>query len=112
MMGQGANMAMVDGYVAATILEAATDVDDVVPALAAYDCDVRRTSVNKVIGQSRFYGNMAVSDNRIMCWLFKAMVKYASDKFVVEDMKRGDKPNKKFVKSIDATIKPAAARSR
>lgn len=73
-MGQGANMAIVDGYVAATRLSAAmkgvTGIT-VEQALLDYDCKVRRKENNDVIKKARNYGKWAASKNRLPCLAMK-----------------------------------------
>merc|ERR1712226_1588610 len=104
MMGQGANMAIVDGYVVATQL-AAVKRNMVATALAKYDCDVRRKDVNKVILKARFHGNIAVSSNRLVCWLTKKLLNHMSPSFVLSELEKGDNANKKFVEKIDQEVK-------
>ena len=114
MMGQGANMAIVDGHVLGTRLassmandrsyESSLDDDGVREALAAFDCTIRRKGVNKVIGEARFYGNLAVSNNRFTCWFFKSILKYTPPATIMKELEKGDKSNKKFVKSMELEI--------
>merc|ERR1712110_853113 len=76
MMGQGANMAIVDGYVVASRLAAAKNNNKIVTSiLANYDCDVRRKGINKVIIESRNHGTFVVSTNPFTCWMVKMVLK-------------------------------------
>lgn len=104
MMGQGANMAIVDGYVVATQL-AAVERNMVATALAKYDCDVRRKDVNKVILGARSYGNIAVSSNRFVCWMTKKVLNHMPPSFVLSELEKGDKANKKFLERINQEVK-------
>mmetsp|Transcript_30906 Transcript_30906/g.73654 ORF Transcript_30906/g.73654 Transcript_30906/m.73654 type:complete len:424 (+) Transcript_30906:229-1500(+) len=68
MMGQGANMAIVDGFVAAQRLAAAiAKPGDASPAieraLADYDCDTRRKDNRTVIKKARKYGRWSTTKN-------------------------------------------------
>jgi len=107
MMGQGANMAIVDGYVVATRLGAAfhsssdNSDDSFVKALAAFDCDERRKSGNKVIREARLYGKLAVSENRLKNWLIKQVCKYLPPHMVIGQLVSGDVTNKSFVESME-----------
>lgn len=105
MMGQGANMAIVDGYVVASRLAAAKMNDNsniVTTVLADYDCDVRRKGIKKVIDDSRKYGNFVVSSNPFTCWTTKMVLKCIPPSLLMKEMVRGDKSNKKFVEAMDS----------
>mmetsp|Transcript_32893 Transcript_32893/g.49641 ORF Transcript_32893/g.49641 Transcript_32893/m.49641 type:complete len:152 (-) Transcript_32893:2986-3441(-) len=104
MMGQGANMAIVDGYVVATPL-AAVKENMVATALAKNDCDVRRKDVNKVILRARSHGNIVESSNRLVCWMTKILLNHMPLSFVFSELEKGDKAIKKFVEKIDKEVK-------
>jgi len=101
MMGQGANMAIVDGYVAASRLSAAMKGTNgsisVKQALLDYDCKDRRKENNIVIKKARKYGNWASSKDRLPCFLMKLSMKYMPPSMLVSEIRSGDKSNKKFV---------------
>ena len=101
MMGQGANMAIVDGYVAATRLSTAMKDSScsgsVEQALSDYDSKVRRKENNIVIKKARRYGKWGASKNRFHCFLARVALKYMSASTVVSEMVSGDKSNQKFV---------------
>lgn len=112
MMGQGANMAIVDGYVVATRLADAAfhsssskNGDSFVKALADFDCDERRKSCNKVIKTSRSFGKLAVSENRLKNWLMKQVVKYTPPSMVISQDIASDISNKVFVESMEKDLK-------
>lgn len=103
MMGQGANMAIVDGYVAATRLSAAmkgTNDLSVEQALVDYDCKLRRKENNRVIKKARKYGSFAASKNRFPCLAMKLSIKYLPPSMMVSEMMSGDESNKKFVHAM------------
>lgn len=104
MMGQGANMAIVDGYVAATRLVAAMkDANNVLAvqqALLAYDSKTRRKHNNTVIKKARKYGRWCTSKNRLTAFVMTSAVKYAPATTMVNDMVSGDKSNRKFVAAM------------
>lgn len=103
MMGQGANMAIVDGYVVASRLAAAKNNNKIVTSiLANYDCDVRRKGINKVIIESRNHGTFVVSRNPFTCWMVKMVLKCMPQSLMMKEMVRGDNSNKKFVKAMDS----------
>lgn len=102
-MGQGANMAIVDGYVAATRLSAAikgTNGSSVEQALLDYDCKLRRKENNRVIKKARKYGNQVASKNRFPCFCMKMACKYIPPSMMVSEMLSGDKSNEKFFHSM------------
>lgn len=119
MMGQGANMAIVDGYVVGTRLAAALTTatvastdnsndngsgnndDGVRDALSDFDCNERRNSVNKVIKTARFITNLAVTNNTIKDWLMKTILKYSPPSMVIKQMVSGDISNKVFVDTLE-----------
>lgn len=115
MMGQGANMAIVDGYVAATrivaaVMEGGDGADGIgdynrgespiARALLAYDSKVRRKDNTAVIKKARKYGNWFASNGRFKCWAMRSTVKYASPSMLIRDMVSGDKSNRKFVAAM------------
>lgn len=104
MMGQGANMAIVDGYVAATRLSAAmkdsSGSGSVERSLLDYDSKVRRKENNVVIKKARTYGKWCASKNRFYCFALKAAIKCMSASMLVSEMVSGDKSNQKFVSAM------------
>lgn len=104
MMGQGANMAIVDGYVAATRISAAmkdsSGSGSVEQALLDYDSKVRRKENNVVIKKARTYGKWSASKNRFSCFALKAALKCMSASIMVSEMVSGDKSNQKFVSAM------------
>ena len=101
MMGQGANMAIVDGFVAAQRLAAAMQAGTAIEqALVDYDCETRRKNNTKVIFKARRYGQWGVSRNRFVVWFSRTMVKYMPASAIVNEVSSGDKSNQKFVKSL------------
>ncbi|KAL7549900.1 hypothetical protein ACHAWF_015011 [Thalassiosira exigua] len=110
MMGQGANMGICDGYVAATRIAAAIEQSEgttsgdlptnIHKALADYDCKNRRKENNKVIKKARFYGNWSMSTNRFSVRALKVVTKYAPSSMVLGEIIKGDKSNKKFVAKL------------
>ena len=120
-MGQGANMAIVDGYVVGTRLAAAyaaavAAVETTTPAAAAgfaagvrtallaYDCPVRKRGVNKVIKEARTIGKWAVSQNRFKAWCFRAVTTYSPPALVVQQLVYGDHTNRKFVSAMERDL--------
>merc|ERR1712174_97904 len=99
MMGQGANMAIVDAYVATTRL-ASSKMENIIKTLAEYDSDIRRQGINKVIADARFYGEFTASSNRFKCWLTKLYIKYMPSSAVMAEMLKGDETNKMFMDSM------------
>lgn len=99
MMGQGANMAIVDAYVATTRISS-SKMENIIKALAEYDSDIRRQGINKVIADARFYGDFTASSNRFKCWLTKLYIKYMPSSAVMADMLKGDETNKMFMDSM------------
>jgi len=105
MMGQGANMAICDGYVAATNISAAMkkggdNANSIEQALLDYDRNDRRKQNNIVIKKARKYGKMTVSNNRMYIWATKTMFKYMPASMLVSEMISGDKSNRQFVHSM------------
>jgi len=103
-MGQGANMAIVDGYVVAMRL-AAVKMQNVIAALDEYDSDSRRKDVNKVIAEARKYGNYVTSQNGLACWLLRTVLKYSPPSFFANEMFKGDEPNRKLMDVLETYIK-------
>mmetsp|Transcript_13445 Transcript_13445/g.14762 ORF Transcript_13445/g.14762 Transcript_13445/m.14762 type:complete len:599 (-) Transcript_13445:211-2007(-) len=128
MLGQGANMAIVDGYVVGRRLAAAfatgsttlstsaseetatntvsslTTSTAVLQALADFDCPVRRTGVNKIIKEARFVGKLAVTQNRVKDWLLKAVLKYSPPSLVIKQGLKEDRSNKLFVAAMERDL--------
>lgn len=111
MMGQGANMAICDGYVVATRIAAAiqrsADGDvtgNIQKALTDYDCKSRRKENNKVIKKARRYGSWATGKSRFAMWFLKATTKYAPSSMVVSELVSGDKSNRKFVAKLKSDM--------
>lgn len=110
MMGQGANMAIVDGYVAATRLAAAltgerNNNDGIEGALREYDSDARRKDNAAVIKKARKYGKWACSKNRFTCWVLRASVRYMPPSVMVnETAVSGDRSNKRFVAAMEKDL--------
>uniref|UniRef100_A0A7S1VRZ4 FAD-binding domain-containing protein n=1 Tax=Grammatophora oceanica TaxID=210454 RepID=A0A7S1VRZ4_9STRA len=104
MMGQGANMAIVDGYVLAKRL-AATKLRNVENTLGEYDSLSRRKANNKVIQDARGYGTTFVSNHPFTCWATKLVIKLMPASVMVSEMIKGDKSNNDFVKSMNEAIK-------
>lgn len=104
MMGQGANMAIVDGYVAATRISAAmkdsSGGGSVEQALLDYDSKVRRKENNVVIKKARTYGKWSASKNRVSCFALKVALKYMPASMLVSELVSGDKSNQKFVSAM------------
>lgn len=103
LLGQGANMAIVDGYVAATRLAAALKTKDPAvaeQALAAFDTKKRRKANNAVIKKARTYGVYFVSDSWLATWATSKLMKWASASMVISDMISGDKSNAEFVAAM------------
>jgi 2-polyprenyl-6-methoxyphenol hydroxylase-like FAD-dependent oxidoreductase len=103
MMGQGANMAIVDGFVAAQRLAAAMQSGTegaIEQALVDYDCETRRKNNTKVIKKARRYGQWSVSRNRFVSWLMRTTVKYLPASTMINELVSGDKSNKKFAESL------------
>merc|ERR1712071_30347 len=101
MMGQGANMAIVDGFVAAQRLAAAMQAGTAIEqALVDYDSDTRRKKNTKVIRKARKYGQWGVSRNRFVSWFVRTSFKYLPASTMVNEVVSGDKSNKKFVDSL------------
>ena len=103
MMGQGANMAIVDGFVAAQRLAAAMQSGTegaIEQALADYDCETRRKDNTKVIKKARRYGQWSVSRNRFVSWLMRTSLKYMPASTIMNELVSGDKSNKKFTESL------------
>ena len=104
-MGQGANMAIVDGYVAATRLSAVmkgTTGSSVEQALLDYDCKLRlrKKENNIVIKKARNYGKWIASKNRFPFLLTKVAYKYMPKSMTVSELLSGDKSNKQFVRAM------------
>lgn len=110
MMGQGANMAIVDGYVVATRISAAIKIDSnissgsVEQALLDFDSKVRRKDNNCVIMKARRYGKFSISNNRFYCWATKVMCKFMPSSLIISDMVSGDKSNKQFVHAMEKDL--------
>lgn len=103
MMGQGANMAIVDGFVAAQRLAAAMQSGAegaIEQALVDYDCETRRKNNTKVIKKARRYGQWSVSRNRFVSWLMRTSLKHLPASAIVNELVSGDKSNKKFAESL------------
>ena len=123
LFGQGVNMALVDGYVCASLiiqkLQKAhygyNDYNDVgkeaiLKAIKLYDCKERRDNVNRVIKQARIYGNTCVnnseggrgSNNPLIGWVNnkKFTNHLSSGKWLTECILKGDKANHDFVKIL------------
>lgn len=112
-MGQGANMAMVDGYVIGRRLAAAfcttsttnTDADAAVhQALSDFDDKIRRKGVNKVIQEARFISKLAVTQNRLKDWFMKTILKVIPPSRVIELEVSGDITNKIFVATMERDL--------
>ena len=102
-MGQGANMAIVDGYVAATRLAAAMKKNDnfrIEQALMDYDSKKRRKDNNIVIKQGRKYGSWFVSHHWFTCWAMGKVTKYMPASALISFLVSGDKSNKNFVDAM------------
>lgn len=104
MMGQGANMAIVDGYVVATRL-AAAKMANIPETLVDYDTKARRKANNYVIKEARKYGNIVVSQNRFTCWATRMVTKYMPAKTLVSELVKGDKSNVQFVAAMNKDLK-------
>ena len=81
MMGQGANMAIVDGFVAAQRLAAVIAKPGAAPpaierALADYDCDTRRKDNRAVIKKARKYGRWTTSNNVSLFLLWHIILEF------------------------------------
>ena len=103
MMGQGANMAIVDGFVAAQRLAAAMQSGTegaIEQALVDYDSKTRRKDNTKVIKKARRYGEWGVSRNRVVSWLARTSMKYVPASTMLNEIVSGDKSNKKFTESL------------
>mmetsp|Transcript_31542 Transcript_31542/g.92489 ORF Transcript_31542/g.92489 Transcript_31542/m.92489 type:complete len:465 (+) Transcript_31542:117-1511(+) len=103
MMGQGANMAIVDGFVAATRISVAMDSENettIEQALLAFDCDTRRKDNTAVIKKSRRYGRWSTTKNRFVGGVVRASFKYAPASLMLNELISGDKSNRKFVASM------------
>eukprot|EP00581_Thalassiosira_minuscula_P008608 CAMPEP_0183705392 /NCGR_PEP_ID=MMETSP0737-20130205/2493_1 /TAXON_ID=385413 /ORGANISM="Thalassiosira miniscula, Strain CCMP1093" /LENGTH=476 /DNA_ID=CAMNT_0025932529 /DNA_START=46 /DNA_END=1476 /DNA_ORIENTATION=+ len=112
MMGQGANMAICDGYVAATRIAAAIQKSNADPekdnnitahlrhAIEEYNCQQRRKENNKVIKKARLYGNWMGSTNRIATWALQMVTKYTSASTLVGEGTSGDRSNQKFLEKL------------
>lgn len=123
-MGQGVNMAITDAYVCAKYLAASiaapanvrqeqdhdagtasTGTDSIVSsALACYDTEERRSSVNKVIHAARSYADISVSESRIMCWLFRTILTWIPFSWILADITKGDQSNHDFVAIMDQSL--------
>ena len=121
-MGQGANMAIVDGYVVGTRLAAAyaaavtaVETTTTTPAVAdfaagvrtallAYDCPVRKRGVNKVIKEARMIGKWTVSQNRFKAWCFRTVATYSPPALIVQQLVYGDHTNRKFVSAMERDL--------
>jgi len=103
MLGQGANMAICDGYVAATRISAAILKKrlSIEQALVDYDCKDRRKDNNIVIKKARAYGKLSVSHKRVNVWVMKLTCKYMPASILISEMISGDKSNRHFVRSMD-----------
>lgn len=109
MMGQGANMAIVDGFVAAQRLAAVIAKPGAAPpaierALADYDCDTRRKDNRAVIKKARKYGRWTTSNNRFVSWAMATSLKYFPASAMVSELVSGDKSNRKFVAALKEDI--------
>jgi len=114
MMGQGANMAIVDGFVAAQRLAAAIAKPGDAPpgdappaverALADYDCDTRRKDNRAVIKKARRYGRWLTTNNRFVSWAMATSMKYFPASAMVSELVSGDKSNRKFVASLKEDV--------
>lgn len=109
MMGQGANMAIVDGFVAAQRLATAiAKQDDASPAieqaLVDYDCDTRRKDNRTVIKKARRYGRWSTTNNRFASWAMATSVKYFPASAMVAELMSGDKSNRKFVAALKEDV--------
>lgn len=96
-MGQGVNQAITDAYVCATRISRQPVQD----ALRDYDSKNRRKGVNKVIKKARSYGNVSVSRNRLVCWMFTMFASRMPLSWLWDDMIEGDLPNHDFVVQLD-----------
>jgi len=103
MMGQGANMAIVDGYVVATRL-AVSKMLDIPQTLANYDTKSRRKANNSVIKEARKWGKMVVSQNRFTCWAFRIMTKYMPAQMMIKELIKGDESNVQFVSTMNKEL--------
>ncbi|KAL3923633.1 MAG: hypothetical protein SGILL_001544 [Bacillariaceae sp.] len=99
MQGQGANMAIVDGYVVSCLL-AAAKMDNIGEALQSYDTQSRREGINKVIKEARSYGRIAATKSRWKIWAVTAFLKYAPNKTVMTEMVKSDKSNQEFMEAM------------
>ena len=99
-MAQGVNEAITDAFVCATRLSR----QPVLTALRDYDSNSRRKGVNKVIKKARTYGNMSVSRNGLVCWLFSFFVTRMPLSWLWTDMIDADAPNHDFVKDLDKEL--------
>eukprot|EP00578_Thalassiosira_sp_NH16_P018126 CAMPEP_0181111568 /NCGR_PEP_ID=MMETSP1071-20121207/19343_1 /TAXON_ID=35127 /ORGANISM="Thalassiosira sp., Strain NH16" /LENGTH=477 /DNA_ID=CAMNT_0023195467 /DNA_START=81 /DNA_END=1514 /DNA_ORIENTATION=- len=103
MMGQGANMAIVDGFVAATRISAAVksaNENAIKQALLAFDCDIRRKDNTAVVKKARQYGHWSTTKNRFVNGIMRASLKYAPASMMINEIVSGDKSNRKFVASM------------
>lgn len=133
-MGQGANMAMVDGYVLGRRLAAAfgsttgtinttnistgtstcpaTGTDAAVyQALVDFDDKIRRKGVNKVIQEARFISKVAVTENKFKDWCMKTILKISPPSRVIAQEVSGDLTNKIFVETMERDLLAFASSS-
>ena len=102
-MGQGCNMALTDAYVVATRLCHQSSVSE---ALTAYNSSTRRSGVNKVIRDARYYGETSVSDHWFTCAVYKLVFKYGPLSWILKDITEGgDESNAEFVKKMHMDLK-------
>ena len=116
-MGQGVNMAITDGYVAATLIAQAIRQEQSTTNHTStqqpnnnnsighvlkthYDTNERRKGVNHVVKLARSYGDICVSTNPITTWLFSKAAQYMPVQYFMDDMMKGDTTNADFVKSV------------
>lgn len=106
MMGQGANMAIVDGYVAATRLIATVKKNEdsesrhIQQALVDFDSKIRRKQNSAVVLKARKYGAWCVSKNRFTIWAMQTATKYMPPSALIKELTSGDKSNKLFLDAM------------
>lgn len=106
MMGQGANMAIVDGYVAATRLIAAVknnngnENSNIQQALVDFDSKIRREENNTVVLKARKYGKWYGSSKRFTTWALRTGMKFAPASAIIKEATSGDKSNKLFLAAM------------
>ena len=106
MMGQGANMAIVDGYVAATRLIAAvkkhedSESCNIQQALVDYDSKIRRKQNSAVVLKARQYGKWLITKNRFNIWAIHTVFKRLPPSALIKELTSGDKSNKLFLDAM------------